>query len=287
MNLGSYDLILGTPFLFQHRVTLGFNEARVMVGSDKSLPIVGENVLKLSACMAELVNNDVETVRSNLMEEANGLGLFTPVEEQPLPPMRAIINHVIPLIDESMIYPWRPSQCPEVFRKQRVGKKNIYVRTGHWRHTTVTNTVPLMCIPKPNKPKDKPELRVSIDLHARNANTVKMSAPLPPIDGIIRRAASHRFVSLMDMSAAYEHMRVVPEHVPQTTMATPDGNMESLVMQIGDCNAPSPWQALITHSFSPYIGQFMDVYIDDDIVIYSDSLRDHIEHVRKVFDVLH
>ena len=46
-------------------------------------------------------------------------------------------------------------------------------------------------------------------------------------------------------------------------------------MQIGDCNAPATYQALMNYIFSPYIGVFMDVYLDD-IVVYLDTLEDHI-----------
>ena len=90
---------------------------------------------------------------------------------------------------------------------------------------------------------------------------------------------------LVDENAAYEQVQVVPEHVNRTAMSTPDGNMESLVMQIGDCNAPATFQVLMNHIFSPYIGLFMDVYLDD-IVIYSDTLEDHIKHCKIVFDTL-
>ncbi|KAJ2911785.1 hypothetical protein MD484_g8628, partial [Candolleomyces efflorescens] len=41
----------------------------------------------------------------------------------------------------------------------------------------------------------------------------------------------------------------------------------------------------MNHIFSSYIGVFMDVYLDD-IIIYSDSLEEHIEHVQKVLEVL-
>ena len=86
-----------------------------------------------------------------------------------------------------------------------------------------------------------------------------MSAPSQPIEGILRRAAWHCYLSLMDQTNAYEQVRIIPEHVSCTAMSTPDGNMESLVMQIGDCNAPTTYQALMNHIFSPYIGVFMDV----------------------------
>ena len=64
---------------------------------------------------------------------------------------------------------------------------------------------------------------------------------------------------------------------------TPDGNMVSLVAQQGDCNMPATYQALMNFLFSSYIGRFMDIYLDD-IVIYSNTLQEHVEHV-KIFCV--
>ncbi|KAJ3002426.1 hypothetical protein NUW54_g5855 [Trametes sanguinea] len=61
--------------------------------------------------------------------------------------------------------------------------------------------------------------------------------------------------------------------------------MVSLVLQQGDINGPTTYQMVMNHIFAPYIGVFMDVYLDD-IVIYSDTIEDHIKHVRTVLDVL-
>ena len=69
-------------------------------------------------------------------------------------------------------------------------------------------------------------------------------------------------------------------------VATPNGNMDSEVMQIGDCNAAASWQTFMNHEFSNYIGIFMDVYLDD-IIIYSDTIQDHIKHNKLVFQTLH
>jgi hypothetical protein len=43
-NLQNYDLILGTPFLFQHKVMLGFNDTRVIIGSGPPQLIRGPQV---------------------------------------------------------------------------------------------------------------------------------------------------------------------------------------------------------------------------------------------------
>ena len=67
----------------------------------------------------------------------------------------------------------------------------------------------------------------------------------------------------------------MPEHVKRSAVTTPDGNMVSLVVQMGDCNAPATYQVLMNHIFSPYMGRFLDVYLDD-IIIYSDTLADHV-----------
>jgi hypothetical protein len=147
------------------------------------------------------------------------------------------------------------------------------------------NAVPILCIPKPNKPKDKPELRTVVGLRARNKNTIKINAPLPNIEGMLQRVASHPYRSLMDQKDAYEQVRVIPEHVYRTAMTTPDGTIESLVMQQGDCNAPGTYQALINHIFANHIRVFMDVYLDN-IIIYLDTLEEHVKHCKIVFDTL-
>jgi hypothetical protein len=56
-------------------------------------------------------------------------------------------------------------------------------------------------------------------------------------------------------------------------------------MQQGDYNAPGTYQALMNHIFANHIGVFMDVYLDD-IIIYSDTLEEHVKHCKIVFDTL-
>lgn len=38
-NINNYNLILGTPWMYQHQVCLGFNPAQIVIGSDKALPL--------------------------------------------------------------------------------------------------------------------------------------------------------------------------------------------------------------------------------------------------------
>jgi Reverse transcriptase (RNA-dependent DNA polymerase) len=57
-------------------------------------------------------------------------------------------------------------------------------------------------------------------------------------------------------------------------------------MQMGDCNAPSTFQRLMTAIFHVCIGRFVHVYMDD-IFIFLCSIKEHNRHLAIVFDRLH
>jgi hypothetical protein len=282
INVSSYDLILGTPWLWQHQVCLGFNKARVVIGSDEPLPFTkgADTKLLVSALYGD--DEEVEQARQLLRDAA--VPLCRTVAETELSPLWAI-NHKIPLIDEKKTYSWRSSRCPEAFRPQWAEKRDAYIKSGRWITTAASNMIPMMFILKPNKGDGPPKLRTVFNLRERNKNTQRMTSPLPDMDGVLRHIAVHPWRSILDLQASFEQIRVDPEHVARNAATTPDGNFLSRVVMQGDCNAPATQQTLMVHLFSPYMGRFLDVYLDD-IIIYSDTLKDHIDHVKLVFEIL-
>ena len=80
------------------------------------------------------------------------------------------------------------------------------------------------------------------------------------------------------MTEAYEQTRIRPENVEKMTFSMIFGTFQSRVMQMGDCNAPSTFQRLMTAIFRDFLGKFVHVYLDD-IFIYSQSIQEHIEHI--------
>lgn len=57
------------------------------------------------------------------------------------------------------------------------------------------------------------------------------------------------------------------------------------VMLQGDCNASATVMRVMNSILSPYSGEFVWVYLDD-ILIFSDTREQYIEHLRKVFTKL-
>ncbi|KAG2048133.1 hypothetical protein BDR06DRAFT_896077, partial [Suillus hirtellus] len=150
INLQNYDLILGTPFIFQHQVLVGLNPSRVVIGSNTALPVKGEHVSVLESRMAEASEDELERAREVLRKLAKPL--CAKASETGLPPLRAI-NHTIPLIEMEKVYRWRPSKCPEPLRPQWDAKRKAYLASGRWKVTSAGNTVPMLFIRKPGTDK--------------------------------------------------------------------------------------------------------------------------------------
>ena len=58
-NLQNYDLILGTPFLFQNQVMVGLNDTSVVIGSVTPVPIQGPQVQVLESQSADLLEEHI------------------------------------------------------------------------------------------------------------------------------------------------------------------------------------------------------------------------------------
>uniref|UniRef100_A0A4W5N0X4 ribonuclease H n=1 Tax=Hucho hucho TaxID=62062 RepID=A0A4W5N0X4_9TELE len=89
----------------------------------------------------------------------------------------------------------------------------------------------------------------------------------------------------LDLRNAYHLVRIKKGDEWKTAFNTPRGHFEYLVMPFGLSNSPAVFQALINDVLRDIVDQFIYVYLDD-ILIFSSSLQQHVQHVRRVLQRL-
>lgn len=122
-----------------------------------------------------------------------------------MPPLREV-NHRIPLIDETKVYNYHLPRCPDAMKNQLIEKIDRYVKAGWWKAVQTDQAAPMLCIPKKTG-----LLRTAIDCRKRNENTHKDVTPFPDQDQIRLDCARAKYRSKIDMSDAYEQIRIVAE----------------------------------------------------------------------------
>ena len=128
-------------------------------------------------------------------------------------------------------------------------------------------------------------LRFCIDYRNLNSVTKGDTFPLPRIDDMLDQVGKSKFFSTLDLAAGYWQVQVHPDSCEKTAFITHQGLYEFSVMPFGLKNAPAVFQRLMQRvlmGLNPDKGpSFVSVYLDD-VIVFSETLEDHLEHLRKV-----
>ena len=128
-------------------------------------------------------------------------------------------------------------------------------------------------------------LRLCIDYRQLNRVTIQNQYLLPRTDDLFDQLRGARVYFKIDIRTGYHQMRVRDTDIPKTSFRTRYGHFEFTVMPFGLTNALAAFMDLMHRVFQPYLDQFVVVVVDD-ILIYSQSEREHEYHLRIVLQLL-
>lgn len=197
------------------------------------------------------------------------------------------IYHRIRLIDNNKVVRGRGYTSAKKHNQQHRELLDLHLAAGRLRPSSSEHASPCFVIPKfKNGVPDTSVLgRWINDYRELNLNTVRDSYPLPKVSDILSDCGKGKIFSKLDMTNAFFQTKVHPDDIHLTAVRTPWGLYEWTVMPMGGCNAPSTHQRRMTDALRPLLGVICHAFLDD-IVIWSDSIQEHIAHLRTVLSAL-
>jgi len=133
--------------------------------------------------------------------------------------------------------------------------------------------------------KKNGSLRMCIDYRALNKLSVKNKYPLTRIDDLLDTLQGAKYFSGIDLASGYWQIPIAPEDIEKTAFRTRYGSYQFKVMPFGLTNAPATFQRIMNDLFRPYLDKFVVIYLDD-LLIFSKSKEEHMEHLRTVLSLL-
>ena len=201
---------------------------------------------------------------------------FSRKEANSLPPQRSGIDHEIHTKEGTSPRYQRARPMSEHENNAVYKWLQDQLDAGKIRRSQSPCSSPILIVRKPGG-----GLRICVDYRALNALTVKNRYPIPLVQETLSRLHGKKYFTKLDIVGAFNRIRIAEGYEWKTAFSTRYGQFECLSMPFGLCNAPATFQSYINDALRQHLDEFCSAYLDD-VLIFSDTLEEHKQHVRTI-----
>ena len=135
---------------------------------------------------------------------------------------------------------------------------------------------PIMLAVKPSE-----GVRFCVDYRRLNKLIVKDAYPIPLIKKTLVQLKNAKVFMKIDIRQAFHKLQMVTDSEDYITFLYKFSAFKWKVLPFGLTGAPTSWQRFINDMLWKYFNKFYPAYLND-ILIYSNNLREHKEHMRQM-----
>jgi hypothetical protein len=129
-------------------------------------------------------------------------------------------------------------------------------------------------------------MRITVDYRKLNQVIIKDAYLIPNIEEMFPKLKEAVFYSKLDLSSGFYHVPLDPASQRFTTFGCEFGFFQYQVMPMRLTNAPATFQRLMDKILKEYIDDNTTLAYMDDIIVYSNTIKEHRVHVIKVIEKL-
>ena len=129
-------------------------------------------------------------------------------------------------------------------------------------------------------PKKDGEVRFCVDYRKVNQVAKFDAYPMPRVEEMFEKMGNASVVSTLDLAKGYWQIPMALDSREKTAFTTPFGLYELEVMPVGLHNGPASFQRTMNHALRG-CQNFAQAYLDD-IIVFSSSWQEHIQHLWEV-----
>lgn len=136
------------------------------------------------------------------------------------------------------------------------------------------------------KKEDGRRTRLCVDFRDFNKIVVPEPQPFPRIEDLVVNVGDCNWFSILDINSAFWSIPMRKTDREKTAFITQKGHWQWKVLPFGFKNSPAIFQRVLASIIRKYnLDKFCVNYIDD-ILIFSKSINEHLEHIEQVFEAI-